>query len=60
MGGGADVELRNENGHSPLMEAASAGHVDIARVLIRHNPRCARSPPDFKVGLVRPTFHFLP
>ena len=29
---GANVEDHNENGHTPLMEAASAGHVDVAKV----------------------------
>lgn len=31
---GANVEDHNENGHTPLMEAASAGHVEVAKVLI--------------------------
>uniref|UniRef100_A0A803Y096 Uncharacterized protein n=1 Tax=Meleagris gallopavo TaxID=9103 RepID=A0A803Y096_MELGA len=26
----------NENGHTPLMEAASAGHVEVARVLLEY------------------------
>ena len=26
---GADVEHQNENGHTPLMEAASCGHIGI-------------------------------
>jgi ankyrin repeat protein len=30
---GANVEDHNENGHTPLMEAASAGHVGVAKVL---------------------------
>ena len=29
---GANIEDANENGHTPLMEAASAGHVDVAKV----------------------------
>lgn len=29
---GANVEDHNENGHTPLMEAASAGHVEVAKV----------------------------
>lgn len=29
---GANVEDHNENGHTPLMEAASAGHVPVAEV----------------------------
>jgi len=29
---GANVEDHNENGHTPLMEAASAGHVMVAKV----------------------------
>ena len=28
----ANVEDHNENGHTPLMEAASAGHVGVAKV----------------------------
>ena len=28
---GANVEEHNENGHTPLMEAASAGHVGVAK-----------------------------
>ena len=28
---GANVEDHNENGHTPLMEAASAGHVGSAK-----------------------------
>ena len=31
---GARVEDNNENGHTPLMEAASAGHVGVAKVSI--------------------------
>lgn len=31
---GGNVEDHNENGHTPLMEAASAGHVNVAKVLI--------------------------
>lgn len=30
----ANVEDHNENGHTPLMEAASAGHVGVAKVVI--------------------------
>lgn len=33
---GANVEDHNENGHTPLMEAASAGHVQVARILVEH------------------------
>lgn len=29
---GANVEDHNENGHTPLMEAASNGHVGVAKV----------------------------
>lgn len=29
---GGNVEDNNENGHTPLMEAASAGHVGVAKV----------------------------
>lgn len=31
---GANVEEQNENGHTPLMEAASAGHVKVAQILL--------------------------
>ena len=30
----ANVEDHNENGHTPLMEAASAGHVEVAKILL--------------------------
>lgn len=33
---GANVEDHNENGHTPLMEAASAGHVGLAKILLEH------------------------
>lgn len=33
---GANVEDHNENGHTPLMEAASAGHVMVAKVTRLH------------------------
>ena len=29
------VEDHNENGHTPLMEAASAGHVGVAKILLK-------------------------
>lgn len=29
-----NIEVHNENGHTPLMEAACAGHVEVARVLL--------------------------
>ena len=31
---GANIEDHNENGHTPLTEAASSGHVGIAKVLL--------------------------
>ena len=31
---GANVEDHNENGHTPLMEAASAGHCGVAKILL--------------------------
>lgn len=31
---GARVEDNNENGHTPLMEAASSGHVGVAKVCV--------------------------
>ena len=30
----ANVEEHNENGHTPLMEASSAGHVCVAKILL--------------------------
>ena len=30
----ANVEEHNENGHTPLMEASSAGHVNVAHILL--------------------------
>lgn len=35
---GANVEDHNENGHTPLMEAASAGHVEVAKVRHQNSP----------------------
>ena len=32
----ANVEDHNENGHTPLMEAASAGHVGVAKILLKN------------------------
>ena len=32
----ANVEDHNENGHTPLMEAASAGHVEVAKILLEY------------------------
>ncbi len=52
----ADVEIRNENGHSPLMEAASAGHVNIARLLVENGAAAQSQSMEFKVGLVRPIY----
>lgn len=50
---GADVSLHNENGHTPLMEAASAGHVGIAKLLVEHGAQVNAHSAEFKVGLVR-------
>ena len=33
---GSHVEDHNENGHTPLMEAASAGHVAVAKILLEY------------------------
>lgn len=33
---GANIEEHNENGHTALMEAASAGHVEVARILLEN------------------------
>lgn len=33
---GASIEDHNENGHTPLMEAGSAGHVAVAQVLLEN------------------------
>ncbi|KAF3825121.1 hypothetical protein GH733_005755, partial [Mirounga leonina] len=33
---GASIEDHNENGHTPLMEAGSAGHVEVARLLLEN------------------------
>ena len=31
---GANVEEHNENGHTPLMETATAGHITVAKILL--------------------------
>lgn len=49
---GADVSLHNENGHTPLMESASAGHVGIAKLLVDHGAQVNAHSAEFKVGLV--------
>lgn len=36
MESGASIEDHNENGHTPLMEAGSAGHVEVARLLLEN------------------------
>ena len=32
----ANVEEHNENGHTPLMETATAGHICVAQILLDH------------------------
>lgn len=32
LAAGSNIEEHNENGHTPLMEAASAGHVNVSQV----------------------------
>ena len=46
----ANVEDHNENGHTPLMEAASAGHVEVAKVNkpIVTEHRCSVPQSDFE------------
>ena len=32
----ANVEEHNENGHTPLMETATAGHINVAAILLNN------------------------
>lgn len=45
---GANVSDCNENGHTPLMEAASAGNVSIARILVEHGASINTHSNEFK------------
>ena len=50
---GANVEDHNENGHTPLMEAASAGHCGVAKILLEFGAGINTHSNEFKV-----TFNF--
>ena len=45
---GAELECHNENGHTPLMEAASSGHVDVAALLLECGAGINTSSHEFK------------
>ena len=45
---GANVSDCNENGHTPLMEAASAGNVEVARILVEHGASINTHSNEFK------------
>ena len=42
----------NENGHTPLMEAASAGHCTVARILLKFGAGINTHSNEFKVMIV--------
>ena len=42
----------NENGHTPLMEAASAGHCTVARILLEFGAGINTHSNEFKVMIV--------
>ena len=48
MDAGAKIEEQNESGHTPLMEAASAGHVGVAKLLIEHGAKVNTPSNEFK------------
>lgn len=45
---GAKIEDHNENGHTPLMEAASSGHVAIAKILLERGAGINTHSTEFK------------
>ena len=45
---GANTEIFNENGHTPLMEAASGGHVNCAKLLVHHGAEINCASNEFK------------
>ena len=45
---GAHLESHNENGHTPLMEAASGGHVEVAKLLLDSGAGINTSSHEFK------------
>lgn len=45
---GARVEEANENGHTPLMEASTAGHVDVAALLLGNGANINMHSTEFK------------
>jgi ankyrin repeat domain-containing protein 17 len=45
---GANTEIFNENGHTPLMEAASGGHVSCAKLLVHHGAEINCASNEFK------------
>lgn len=49
---GANVEDHNENGHTPLMEAASAGHCGVAKILLEFGAGINTHSNEFKVDTV--------
>ena len=46
---GAHVEVHNENRHTPLMEAASAGHCGVAKILLEFGAGINTHSNEFKV-----------
>ena len=68
MESGASIEDHNENGHTPLMEAGSAGHVEVARLLLENGAGINTHSNEFKEsaltlacykGTVKKNFFFL-
>ncbi len=51
--GRVSVDIRSAKGHTPLMVAAAAGHVDVAQVLLAHGASTTETDPvsclDFRV-----------
>ena len=45
---GAELEEHNENGHTPLMEAASQGHVNAAAILLSSGAGVDKCSTEFK------------
>jgi ankyrin repeat protein len=48
---GADVRLENEEGLSPLDEAASNGNIEIVKLLIGHMPDINKDSPEIEAAM---------
>jgi ankyrin repeat protein len=40
LDGGADANVKDEKGETPLHKAASGGHLEVAKLLLDHGAEC--------------------